>query len=79
MVPSVLRITDIHLYIFRAGPKALERIAGRNAESAMIPLETPTGSLVTAATLCFRNRTLLAISDTLRSPLFRGSQNGIRP
>lgn len=79
VVPSVLRITDIHLYIFRAGPKALERIAGRNAEAAMIPLETPSGSLVTAATLCFRNRTLLAISDTLRSPLFRGSQKESDP
>ncbi len=79
VVPSVLRITSVSLYVFRPGQNALERIASRDLDGAMIPLETPDGALHNAASLCFRNRTLLTIPDTARSPLFRGAERDSDP
>jgi len=79
VVCDLMGVSDVHLYVSRPGSKALERIAGRNVEGAMIPLAEPEGAVANAAALCFRNRTMLAIPDTARSPLFRGSERKSDP
>jgi len=72
-VPALMRVTDVHLYIYRPATRSLERIAGRRVESANVPLDAPEGTLAGAVVASFRNRTLLVVPDTSRSPLFRAS------
>jgi signal transduction histidine kinase/CheY-like chemotaxis protein len=76
--PALLRVTDVHLYIYRPAARTLERIAGRNLPGLDIPLDSPGEGLAAVAATSFRNRALLCIPDTSRSALFRGGpQQGV--
>jgi signal transduction histidine kinase len=76
VLPQVLRVKGARLYIFNRGSKTLDRVASPEAPQPLsIPVDSPAGTLAVAAAACFRNRTLLSIPDTRRSPFFKGGRD----
>jgi signal transduction histidine kinase len=76
VLPGVLGTSGVRLYIFNAGSKTLDRVASpKDPEPISIPVDSPLGTIPTAATACFRNRTLLSVPDTRRSPFFKGGRD----
>jgi len=69
VMPRVSGATGVRLYVYNRRTKALDRIPEpSDTDAVSIPLDTPLGGLAEAACVCFRNRTLLNIPDTRRSP-----------
>lgn len=72
VVPEVSGATGVRLYLYNRKTRALERIASQNEPDPLsISIESPVGPLPTGAALCYRNRTLLNVPDTRRSPFFK--------
>jgi signal transduction histidine kinase/CheY-like chemotaxis protein len=72
VVPEVSGATGVRLYIFNRKTRALERVLSQaEPDPLSISIESPVGPLPTGAALCYRNRTLLNVPDTRRSPFFK--------
>lgn len=72
VMPEVSGATGVRLYIYNRRTRMLDRVVNpRDPEPLSINAEAPTGSLPTGAALAFRNRALLNIPDTRRSPFFK--------
>jgi signal transduction histidine kinase len=69
-LPPLLSPSVTSLYVFNRGAKTLERVAtGTLPDRHSIEVDAPMGTLAAAAALCFRNRALLEIPNTRKSPL----------
>lgn len=72
VMPTVSGATSVQLYIYNRRTRMLDRvISAQNPEPFPVSVEAPVGALPTGAALAFRNRTLLNIPDTRRSPFFK--------
>ncbi len=70
-LPRISRVSGIRLYVFNRRTNALElQTPSPEAKPVSLPVDGEKG-----APLCFRNRTLFAISDTRRSPLYKRSES----
>lgn len=72
VMPQVSGATGVRLYVYNRRTRMLDRVSNpRDAEPLSVNIETPVGPLATGASLAFRNRSLLNIPDTRRSPFFK--------
>lgn len=71
-LPKLSKHTAVSMYIYNRGTKALESVqAAAHEEMNSVVVDAPSSPMGAALALCFRNRTLLAIPDTRRSPFFK--------
>ena len=72
VMPQVSGASGVRLYIYNRRTRMLDRVPGpRDPETMSVNIETPVGPLPTGAALTYRNKTLLNIPDTRRSPFFK--------
>jgi len=72
VLPSVTQATSVNLYLYQRGTKSLERVpTSAEPEPMAASVDSPPEGLVSAAVVCFRNRTLLHIPDVRRNPLVK--------
>lgn len=72
VVPTIWAGSHVSLYLYNRGSKLLESVPspGRSTQLTIRP-ESPEGPIATGVALCLRNRTLLAVPDTKRSPFIK--------
>ena len=69
VIPRVSGATGVRLYTYSKRTKTLDQTPGpSDPEPISVAVDAPIGGLAAAACVCFRNRTLLNIPDTRRSP-----------
>ena len=81
VVPAIWAGSSVSLYVYNRGSKLLESVpsAGSTllgqprAIQVRIRPEAPEGPMAIGVALCLRNRTLLAVPDTRRSPLIKAN------
>lgn len=74
VMPSLSGATGVHLYVFNRRSKTLDQVPEpSDPEPVSVAVDTPLGGLAAAAAVCFRNRALLNIPDTRRSPFIAKS------
>jgi GAF domain-containing protein len=79
-VPEISGATHVRLYIYNRKSRALDRVASPvDPDPLSVSIESPMGPLPTGAALCYRNRTLLNIPDTRRSPFFKSTPKSELP
>jgi signal transduction histidine kinase len=80
VLPGALRVTDVRLYLYDRGSRILRRVK-EDAVPEPVPILTddPVGLREEAVASCFRNRSLLSIPDTRRSPFFREDTAASQP
>ena len=72
VMPQISGATGVRLYAYNRRTRMLDRVVNsRDPEPLAVNIVTPVGPLPTGAALAFRNRTLLNIPDTRRSPFFK--------
>jgi len=71
--------TGVGLYIHNRGSKVLEGIHTSSAAITVVDPEAPASSMACGVAECFRKHTVLAISDTRRSPHFRREEAAVSP
>ena len=69
-LPELSNASGVWLYIQNRGTRTLESIHPTGSAPELVALDSPDGALASAIATCFRNRTLVAIPDARRSPLF---------
>jgi CheY-like chemotaxis protein len=79
VVPEILGVTNVQLYVYNRGAKALYTVPRENEEPVSISLSAPPGGPRSGAVACFHYRTLLAIPDVDRSPFPIGKAEGPSP
>jgi len=68
VLPSIFGITRVHLYIYNAGTKMLEKVPENEEEGPRtVAMAEPHGTDAGVAA-CFQNRVALTVPDTARSP-----------
>jgi len=71
-LPRLSKDTVVSLYLYNRGTKTLESVqAAVDGGISSIKVDSPAGPLASGLALCFRNRTLIPIPDTRRSPFFK--------
>lgn len=70
ILPGISRSSGIGMYLFNRGTRNLESVHATGPGAGSIDLDNPKGGMACGIAACFRNRTLLAIPDTRRSPFF---------
>ena len=78
-LPELWNSSGVGLYIQSRGLKTLERVQSTDAPAEMVDLDAPKGAMAAGVTACFRNRTLVAIPDSRRSPFFRKEEGAAVP
>ena len=80
---AILEIADglvASLYVYNRGLEVLELVPeGQGTSASSIRPEGPVGALASGVSLCFRNRTLLNVPDTQRSPFFNEDDKKLLP
>ena len=80
VVPSITKASGVHIYLYNRKSRLLEAMrSGRTAAFPNINLDDPGTPLNAGVAMCFRNRTLLNIPDTRRSPFFKADSRGEVP
>jgi signal transduction histidine kinase len=70
VLTSKLKVNDVNLYLLNRSNNALDRVPSSNhPEPLSISIDSPLGPLSAAVALCYRNRSLLHIPDTRKSPV----------
>lgn len=70
-LPDLLGVTTVQLYLWDPGARTLRRVEDRVGFGARTTLvDDSAGPLEKAVATCYRNRSLLAIPETHRSPFF---------
>ena len=70
VLPGVMQCTNVCMYQYNRAADVLERVpTPAEPASLTVQLDTPAGRLAGNVALCFRNRTLLAVSDSRRGSL----------
>jgi signal transduction histidine kinase len=73
-MPSLSGATGVHLYVHNRRAKTLDQVPGpSDPEPVSVAVDAPLGGVAAAACVCFRNRALLNIPDTRRSPFIAKS------
>jgi signal transduction histidine kinase len=70
-LPKVSDSSGIGMYLLNRGTKSLESVHAAGSVTEFIELDNPRSGMAAGVAACFRNRTLIAIPDTRRSPFFR--------
>ena len=80
VVPSITKASGVHIYLYNRKSRMLEALrSGRSQALPNINLDDPGSPLNAGVAMCFRNRTLLNIPDTRRSPFFKADSRGEVP
>jgi len=69
-LPKVSNSSGIGLYLFNRGARRLENVHAAGVAPESLDLDHPKNGMARGICACFRNRALLAIPDTRRSPFF---------
>jgi signal transduction histidine kinase len=69
-LPKVTASSGTGMYLLNRGTKSLESVHASGAAMESIELDNPRNGMAAGIAACFRNRTLIAIPDTRRSPFF---------
>jgi signal transduction histidine kinase/CheY-like chemotaxis protein len=69
-LPKVSNSSGIGMYLLNRGRKTLESVHATGSATESIELDDARGGMAAGVAACFRNRTLIAIPDTRRSPFF---------
>lgn len=70
---KILRASDICLYLYNKSTGTLDRVpTAADPEPRSLNIQSPTGQFASAVALSFRNRTLLHVPDTGKSPIMQG-------
>ena len=77
-LPKVTASSGTGMYLLNRGTKSLESVHATGAAMESIDLGNPRSGMPAGIAACFRNRTLIAIPDTRRSPFF-GKEGGAGP
>ncbi len=78
-LPELWNSSGVGLYIQSRGTKTLERVQSNDSPPEFVELDAPKGAMASGVTACFRNRTLVSIPDTRRSPFFRKEEGPAAP
>jgi signal transduction histidine kinase len=78
-LPKVTASSGTGMYLLNRGTKSLESVHTSGAPTESIELDNPRDGMAAGIAACFRNRTLIAIPDTRRSPFFRKESSGGGP
>jgi signal transduction histidine kinase/ActR/RegA family two-component response regulator len=70
-LPELSNASGIGMYILARGTQTLETVHSARSAGDFIDLNAPDGALAAGIASCFRNRTLVAVHDTRRSPFFQ--------
>lgn len=70
-LPKVSASSGIGMYLLNRGTKSLESVHASGGAMEAIDLDNPRIGMAAGIAACFRNRTLIAIPDTRRSPFFK--------
>jgi signal transduction histidine kinase/CheY-like chemotaxis protein len=71
-LPQLSKDALVSLYLYNRGSKTLESVqTGADGDQSPVKVDSPTGPLASGLALCVRNRTLIPIPDTRRSPFFK--------
>jgi len=80
VVPSISKASGVHIYLYNRKTRLLEALrSGRGPALPNINLDEPGTPMSAGVAMCFRNRTLLNIPDTRRSPFFKTDSRGEVP
>lgn len=72
VLPKATAVTGVRLYLYRKGSRSIERVtSSQDPVPFVVPLDAPADPVSSGAAICFKNRTLLNIPDTRRSPFFK--------
>ena len=72
VVPSIANASGLYIYLYNRKTRMLEALRpGRGPSPPNINLDEPGNAMNAGVAMCFRNRTLLNIPDTRRSPFFK--------
>jgi len=70
---KMLRASDVCLYLYTRSTGTLDRVpTASDPEPRSHNIQAPTGQFASAVALTFRNRTLLHVPDTRKSPILQG-------
>ena len=69
-LPKIWEQMIVALYLYNKGTKSLEMVTTSATAPVSIRPDGPLGGIASGIALCFRNRTLLIVPDTRRSPFF---------
>jgi signal transduction histidine kinase len=73
-LPEVFGEAKVRMYLYQRRTKTLERVVSASDPSLLaFPVDDPPDAVTTGAAACCRNRALLNIADTRRSPLLKGA------
>ncbi len=70
-LPKVSASSGTGMYLLNRGTKSLESVHPTGGVMESIELDNPRIGMAAGIAACFRNRTLIAIPDTRRSPFFK--------
>jgi signal transduction histidine kinase len=70
-LPKVSASSGTGMYLLNRGTKSLESVHPSGGVMESIDLDNPRIGMAAGIAACFRNRTLIAIPDTRRSPFFK--------
>jgi signal transduction histidine kinase len=70
-LPELSNASGVGMYIQHRGTKTLESVHAAGSRAELIDLDAPDGAMAAGIADCFRNRELVAIPDTRRSPVFQ--------
>ena len=71
-LPRIAGASSARIYLHKPASGALERVpSSADPDPLAVPVNATAGAIQANCALCFRNRTLLAISDMRRSPFFQ--------
>ena len=73
-LPGLLGVTWVHIYLHDRASGALRSVEGGAGATPILP-ESPVGFREKAVVLCFRNRSLIFIPDSHRSPFFEPGES----
>ena len=79
-LPKLAGDALVGLYLYNRGSKTLENVQqAAGGSSSPVKVDSPTGPLASGLALCVRNRALIPIPDTRRSPFFKDDSRSGSP
>ncbi len=80
VLPRVTAATSVRLYLFNLRTRSLERVVSPvHPEPVAFAVDAPPPGLPTGVAVCFRNRRLLSIPDTRRTPFLKAASRSDVP
>jgi signal transduction histidine kinase len=70
-LPKATDSSGIGMYLLNRGTKSLENVHITGSVTESIELDNPSSGMAAGIAACFRNRTMITVPETRRSPFFR--------